>query len=112
MTQTHETAPQAAPEKQVNVIAILSYIWILFIIPLLIAKDDAFVKYHVKQGIALFIAELILMAVGMVPLLGWVLAPIGGIITLILAIIGIVNVLQGKEVELPIVGQYARNFKI
>ena len=111
MTQTQETVPQA-PAKQVNVVAVLSYLWVLFVIPLLVAKDDAFVKYHVKQGIALFIAELVLMVVGMVPFIGWILAPIGGILTLILAIIGIVNVLQGKEAELPVVGQYARNFKI
>jgi hypothetical protein len=31
--------------------------------------------------------------------------------SLVLAILGVVNVLNGQEKELPLVGQYGRNFK-
>ncbi len=95
-----------------NILAALSYVWVLFIIPLVMAKDDPFVKFHVKQGIVLFIAEVVIWVVWMIPLLGWVIGWIGNLVALILAIKGIMNVLQGKEEELPLVGKYAQNFRI
>ena len=106
------TQTSTSDKKSVNAIAILSYISILFIVPLIVAKDDPFVKFHVKQGITLFIGEIILIVIAMVPFIGWVIAWIGNIVALILAINGIVNVLQGNEKELPLVGKYAETFKI
>jgi uncharacterized membrane protein len=38
---------------------ILSYLWILFLIPLLAKKDDSEVQWHAKNGAALFGAEII-----------------------------------------------------
>jgi uncharacterized membrane protein len=111
MTDTQTQQP-VAEKPQVNALAVLSYISILFIVPLVVAKDDLFVKFHVKQGIVLFIGEVILWVIMMIPFLGWVVGFIGQVIAVILAIMGIVNVLQGKEKELPLIGKYAANFKI
>ena len=41
-----------------NVYAILSYLWILCLIPVLMKKEDEFVKFHAKQGLMLFIVEV------------------------------------------------------
>ncbi len=94
-----------------NGIAILSYLWILCIVPLIIGKDDPFVKFHAKQGLALFIGEIVLFVIAMIPFLGWAIAWIGNIVAVVLSIIGIVNVAQGKRAELPIVGRFAESFK-
>ncbi len=94
-----------------NMIAILSYIGILFLIPLLAAKDSPFAQYHAKQGLVLFITGIISSVIMAVPFLGWVIAPILWIILMVLGIIGIVNVVKGKQAPLPIIGKFADKFK-
>ncbi len=101
-----------AEEKKINPLALLSYIGILFLVPLLVVKEDELVKFHVKQGITLFIAELITGVVSKVPFIGWLIGLVGGLIWLVLSIIGILNVLSGKRQELPLIGKYAEQWKI
>ena len=90
-----------------NAIALFSYIGVLFIIPLLTNKNDPFVKFHVKQGIILFIAEVITSVVAILPIVGWLIAPIAWVVWVVVSIIGITNVLSGKQKELPWIGKYA-----
>lgn len=91
----------------------ISYLWLLFLLPLLLKKNDKFAQYHAKQGLVLFIVWAIFWVAGMFPLIGWiVIRPVGWIITLIFFIIGIVNSLQGKTNPLPIIGKFAEKLKI
>ena len=106
-TQTQAQPQVKADVSNNNVLALLSYLSILFIVPMIVAKDDPYVKFHVKQGLVLFIFEIILMAVGIVPILGWLLSFAGSIMALILAIMGIMNAVSGTQKELPIIGKYA-----
>lgn len=92
--------------------AVVAYI--LFFVPLLTdAKDDPFVKFHVKQGLVLLIASIALQVVGaVVPVIGWFLIlPLAGLATLVLFVIGILHAVNGEEKELPVIGQFAKNFK-
>ncbi|MGE5392334.1 MAG: DUF4870 domain-containing protein [Candidatus Saccharibacteria bacterium] len=108
--------PAAADASNQMVMAILAYLGILILIPLLVAKDNQFVKFHIKQGLVLviiWVAYWFLTAVfGAIHL--WVLNmfvyPIVGLGTLILAIIGIINAVNGQQKELPVVGSLARKF--
>jgi uncharacterized membrane protein len=85
--------------------------YIVFFIPLLTdAKNDPFVKYHVKQGLVLFIGYVIEYFIGMVPIIGHILYPLLGIALFILLVIGVMNALSGKEKPLPFVGDFAKNF--
>jgi len=110
-TETEQVSENSKDEDN-KLMGILSYIGVLCLIPLLTKKDNTFVFFHAKQGVVLFIAEVATAFVAAIPLLGWVVAPIVSIIWLILAIIGIVNVLDGKQKELPILGKYADKIKI
>jgi uncharacterized membrane protein len=107
-----ETKESPITVERNTIMAILSYIGPLVIIPYLTAKDDAFVLFHIKQGLVLFVIEIILwVLMGMF----WFLYPVWQLINLalfVLAIIGIVNALNGKEKQLPLVGKYAGTFKI
>ncbi len=87
-----------------KVMAILSYISLLSLIPYFTEKENKWVRFHAIQGVNLLIIEAIFMVIGMIPLLGWVIKWIGNIIVIILSIIGIVNVCNGETKELPIVG--------
>ncbi len=93
--------------------AILCYIGILVLIPLLTdAKNDAFVKFHIKQGLTLLIFDIIISIVAAVPIIGWIVAIVGSIVVLVLFIMGIINAAGGQEKQLPIIGQYADKFNI
>lgn len=95
-----------------NMIALLSYFGILVIIPLLTAKEDQFVKYHIKQGLVLLIAAVAVSFIAWTPILGWFISFFAWMVCFVLAIIGIINVLNGKEKPLPLIGQFADKFKI
>ena len=108
------TAEFDAQDSQDNkVMNILAYIGILVLIPLLAAKDSKFARFHCNQGLVLFIAELIISIVlgilGAIPKIGWIFGIIGslvGICFLVLVIIGIINAVNGKAKELPLVGKF------
>jgi uncharacterized membrane protein len=110
---THESAHHATHVAHKNMpMAILSYIGPLVIVSYLTAKDDPFVKFHIKQGLVLFIIEIAVWVLsGMFwPL--WMLFRLVNLGTFILSVVGIVNVTQGKEKELPLVGGWSKYFKI
>ena len=89
-----------------KVFAILSYIGILWLIPLLAAPNSKFARFHTNQGLVLWIASLIIGVVAIIPILGWIVSFVGGIITFILMILGIINAGSGKAKQLPIIGKY------
>ena len=78
-------------------------------------KKNSFVKFHVKQGLVLIIFSIIVSIVGsifwFIPFLGWVIMDILNLAILVLAIVGIVNSLNGEKKELPVIGGFASNFK-
>lgn len=110
---TSDVPPAHAETAQKNTLmAALAYVGPLIIIPFLAAKDEPFVRFHIRQGLLILIGVI---AVWFLMSTFWFLFPLWQLINLgilILAIIGIVNVVQGKEKELPLIGKYAQAFKI
>ncbi len=104
--------------------AVLSYFGFLVFIPILAAKESPFARFHANQGLLLFvgivaytIVDIILTAIfGAIFIRGlhlWSLYSI--LVTIVnllyigftvLAIIGIINALNGRARELPIIGKY------
>lgn len=105
--------------------AILSYLGWLVLVPL-IGSRASFVRYHVRQGLRLAAAET---AFGLVHWVGWwglkqlfhiphgveaplvvdiILSPVylGWLGLIILSIIGIFNVLLGREKPVPFIGTF------
>lgn len=97
--------PDPADVEKNKVMAILAYI--IFFIPLLAAKESKFAMYHANQGLVLFLLAIAVSIVGsIIPLLGWfVILPIGSLLVLILAILGIVNAAKGEMKPLPVIGK-------
>jgi uncharacterized membrane protein len=91
---------------------ILSYIGPLVIISYLAMGKNAFVKFHVKQGLVLFCLEIILWLLsGMLFWRLWVLMRLINLCLLVLSIIGIINAAGKKEVPLPVVGGLSKHFR-
>lgn len=113
--QTEDNTSEFEQEdiNQNKVMAVLAYIGILVLVPLLAAPNSKYARYHVNQGLLLFIAEICLgVVMGIfiwIPVLNIIIGILGGIVSLllfVLAIIGIVNACQGKAKGLPILGKF------
>jgi uncharacterized membrane protein len=93
--------------------AFIGYWWILFLVPLLGKKDNKFALFHGKQGLVLFAFEILIWVLSYIPVIGWfIIGPIGGIVCLVLAIIGMVKSLQGIYWKMPVLGDIAEKIKI
>jgi uncharacterized membrane protein len=97
-----------SPEKNIGM-AVIAYIF--FLIPLLTdAKDDKFVKFHIKQSLLLVCIYALTKILMFFPLVGLIFFFINPFILVVLAaflIIGIINALNGEEKNLPLIGIYA-----
>lgn len=103
--------------EQNKILGILAYLGILVLIPILAGKGSKYARFHANQGLVLLIAEIaysiaygilssILFMISfslsiIVSLLGLV-----SFVFLVLAIIGIINVVNSKAKELPIIGKF------
>lgn len=124
-TKENATAKSKAKEdfsdnqdaKDNKTMAILSYIWILFLIPLLTGahKESKFVKYHLNQGILLCIFAVsfavlfniifsILMSSFFLWWLSWFIW-LFWMVPTIYSIIGMINVANEKCNPLPLIGK-------
>lgn len=103
--------------------ALLSYIWILVLIPILAVKDSGYSKYHANQGLILLIANIawgvvsgvIRFVVGLIfgliglDILSTIFGLVLGLVNLVLIalmILGIYNAATGKAKELPLIGRF------
>ena len=98
--------------KDNKIIAALSYLGLLVLVPLLAKKDSPFCQFHAKQGLVLLIAWVVIGVVAVIPILGWIISILGSILLAIFFIIGIVNALSGKAKELPLIGQLGNKFNL
>lgn len=114
---TTTTQGSAEPKEQATtftfneqtIMAGLSYVGPLVLVPFLTKKEDPFIQFHVKQGMLVFGIYLIIWLLG-----GWLffLSPLLSLVALIFSILGIVNSLKLSEKELPLIGKYASHIKI
>ena len=88
-------------------------------------KKNSFVKFHVKQSLVLLIAAVAYsIALGIVSsilffpfgMMGfgfglWYILSILYYVPVVWVVLGIINVLNGSERELPIIGHFAKHFK-
>lgn len=106
-----EAGPAAAPAIDPSdisankVMAILAYIGILVLIPLFAAKESKFARFHTNQGLILFICNIVIYFISLIPGLKaicWILS----VAALVFAIIGIIGAAKGETKELPLIGKY------
>lgn len=92
---------------------ILAYIGILVLIPLFAAKDSAYARFHTNQSLVLWIAYLAIYIVASILMLIMpyaidlilnIIVYAAGVITVVFAIIGIVNAAKGEKKPLPVIG--------
>ena len=108
-------------------IAWLSYLGILFLIPMLVRKESKYCQFHVRQGVTVFATQIayaiatniLLLIIGLIfpggSFLGFhyisvvytffsVILSLGYVVFFVCWIIGIINAATGKQKKLPIFG--------
>lgn len=119
-TPAQESAPVETPAPQTpppadtfdpadinsnKVVSVFAYLGIFVLIPLIAAKESKFARFHANQGLILLLCWIVSFVIGKIPGLAFV-AWILNIILLVLAIVGIINVVKGETKQLPIIGKY------
>lgn len=108
-----------APSSNRGVMIVLSYLWLLALVPLLVEKEDKEVQWHAKHGLVLMLAEIVFwIAVTIVQLaIGTLLGCVVGLLSFVvwlgivaLHIIAIVKGVNGGRLIVPGVSQYADRF--
>ena len=97
-------------------IAAIAYISILCFVPLLTNKDSPFAQFHAKQGLALFICEVVwwILSFGLVfiPILGLIIIWLGNLCLVVLSLVGLIRALNGERWKMPVLGDWATKIKI
>ena len=116
---TDATPGSTAPSSNRNIMILLSYLWLLALVPLVVEKEDREVQWHAKHGIVLMVAELIFWVAFQVimfvlgSMLGCLLAifaPIVGLGIIVLHIFAIIKGINGQRLIIPGISQYADKF--
>lgn len=96
-----------------KILALVSYLSLLFLIPYFVAPKSRFTRFHVNQGAILFIISfiptMVFSLLSQIPFVGALFAIcnwVVNIVALVFAILGIINACSGKAKELPIIGKY------
>ena len=89
-----------------KVMAILAYIGILVLVPILAAKESPFARFHANQGLILFLLFIACSIIMVIPVIGWIVGMVGSLFGFVCFIMGIINAIGGKMKELPLIGKF------
>lgn len=91
--------------------AILGYIPFLCFVPLIKMRDNPFALKHGKQGLLLFLIE-ILAVFFLFDIISQTFWSLVLILAVCIAVVGILYSVQGKEFSIPYIGRFADKLKI
>jgi len=91
--------------------SVLSYIPFLCLIPLLQMRDNEQARFHSRQGLILFLIEL-LAVLFLIPGLSSMIWKTVIILALGTSVAGIIFGIQGKKYKLPLIGDIAEKMKL
>ena len=108
-----------APGSDRTLMVVLSYLWILALIPLLTKKDDNEVQWHAKNGLCILGAEIVCWIVFMI--LGFALSRVLSALScgmglvqcivwigfLVVRVMAIVKGVGGQRFRLPFISDFA-----
>lgn len=109
MTKPNPPGGDVTGIEERYLMAALSYVGVLVLVPLLVRRDDPFVRWHAQQGLVL-LAGFVLAIVAA----AWV-AVVGNVLFALLLfanVIALAQALLGRRWKIPGVGHLAEKFRI
>ena len=124
ITDAKDSTLEYSPEdiEENKIVAGITTIPFAFWLPLVVDTDSQFAKFYANQSLILTILCVVFYIINavvgrvlwMIPLLGHILSPLFGLIVTVVALGAwlflIVNALQGKAKELPLIGNIFHPF--
>ncbi len=77
--------------------SVVSYLGVLSMAPLILHLKSNYIKHHARQGLFIFIIEIIMFIIFIIPFIGWIIGFVGGVICFIVSLIGIIMSLLGRR---------------
>jgi uncharacterized membrane protein len=103
-----------------TIMLVLSYVWLLSLIPLFTKRDDPEVQWHAKNGLVLAIAITLIEIVFTIfsyyfPMLGCLVSVVPcalGVGYLVVTIMAIIKAINGQRLRLPVLTDTAEKLNI
>lgn len=113
--QTNSEQPKSMDPKDIvdnKLFAAIGYLGVFCLVPLFLKKDSPYAQFHGRQALVLFIAEIIVSFVNIIPFLGQLIWFFGSIVFLIVSVVGIIKAWQGECWEIPYISGYAKKISL
>ncbi len=107
-SENKKTSTTDSDVEQNKAIAALSYVWILCLVPLLGKRNSKFAQFHAKQGLILFIIEIVASLFFWFPFFGQLLM----LFLAVISIIGIVKTLNGEWWKIPYLYDWSKKINL
>ncbi len=108
--QPPQPGPKTSTGLQENVAGLLCYVlgWVTGVIFLLLENKNRFIRFHAIQSICVFGAITVIEIIfGWIPIIGWIINYIIGVVAFILWIVFMVKAYQGQMWKFPWAGKFA-----
>lgn len=103
-----------------TIMIVLSYLWLLALIPFLVEKEDREVQWHARNGLLLTGAEILLwIALSMLSVAtsavdlgctGCMLQSVLGLVLLVVRVMAIIKGVGGGRLHIPVLSDYTTRF--
>jgi len=77
--------------------AAISYLGVLSMVPLILHLKSDYIKHHARQGLFIFMIEILMFIIFIIPFIGLIIGFIGGVICFIVSLVGIIMSLLGRK---------------
>ncbi len=91
-----------------KIIAAIAYLGVLCLVPLLLKRNSKFAQFHGKQGLVLFIVDIVLMFFAWIPLFGQLLM----LLLMVVSIIGVVKTANGEWWKIPYLYEWSKKLNL
>jgi uncharacterized membrane protein len=88
-------------------LAMLSYLGILCLVPMLVNTEDEYVNFHARQGLFLWMWGVLAIFGLYLPVVGRLFFSISAILIVLFSLIGILSVMLTKAWKFPFIGIWA-----
>jgi len=109
-----KTAEKKFDSKDIEnnrVIAALSYIFILCLVPLLLKKNSDFTQFHARQGLTITVAWFVSWVIGIIPIF-IIFSFLINIILLVVSVLGVIKTLNGETWEIPFIYEWSKKWNL
>lgn len=114
-TPNTPSTSQEIPGKEIAIISYLTLVGLVIAFILNSEKKHEFARYHIRQSLGIAVTAIALYAVCVIlsfVIIGVFLMPLVAIFVLVLAVIGLINAINGKQAPVPVLGtKYEEWFK-